>query len=240
MEEYIQSGRDKSIVDPDPNVLYTKRKQQRRSTPSASSIEPSQGARLFSIHFTAICLAILVICPRLTSEIVSYCLTDISFVTYPDKGWSTSLTKMPMFTKAEMNEHITRSAKHIANKDHHSVPTSLRKATTFLEDKYLHEIMAASDQHCFYFKAKCCHSFRENDPPHSLKLGLCIVKGDVLDSNCTCVAGKVGFCNHISALMLKICKFTLFEAKSTKDLCEEKDENPELACTSQLLHGKSQ
>ena len=46
VEEYIRSGRDKSIVDPDPNGLYTKRKQQRRSTPSASSIEPSQGARL--------------------------------------------------------------------------------------------------------------------------------------------------------------------------------------------------
>ena len=55
-----------------------------------------------------------------------------------------------------------------------------------------------------------------------------------MDSNCTCVAGKVGFCNHISALLLKICKFTLFEAKSTKDLCEEKDEHPELARTSQL------
>ena len=89
-------------------------------------------------------------------------------------------------------------------------------------------------QHGFYFIAKCCHSFRKNDPPHSLKLALCIVKGDVLDSNCTCVAGKVGFCNHISALMLMICKFTRFEAKSTTDLCEEKDENPELACTSQL------
>ena len=129
---------------------------------------------------------------------------------------------------------ITRSGKHIANKDHHSVPTSLRKAKTFLEDKYLHEIMAAKDQHCFYFKAKSCHSFRKNDPPHSLKLALCIVKGNVLDSNCTCVAGKVGFCNHISALMLKICKFTLLEVKSTKGLCEEKDENPDLACTSQL------
>ena len=66
---------------------------------------------LFSIHFTAICLAIFVsdLCARLNSKIVSYCLTDISPVTYPDKGWTTSLTKMPMCTKAEMNEHITRS-----------------------------------------------------------------------------------------------------------------------------------
>lgn len=34
--------------------------------------------------------------------------------------------------------------------------------------------------------------------------------------------------------MFKICKLSLFEAKATTDLCQEKDENPELACTSQL------
>ena len=40
----FRSGRDKSIVNPDPKGLYTKRKQQQSSTPSASSIEPLQGA----------------------------------------------------------------------------------------------------------------------------------------------------------------------------------------------------
>ena len=36
----FRSGRDKSIVNPDPKGLYTKRKQQQSSTLSASSIEP--------------------------------------------------------------------------------------------------------------------------------------------------------------------------------------------------------
>jgi len=192
-------------VDPDPNGLYTKRKQQRIGIgATASATDASNG--------------------------------DVNkpSVKYPSDGWSTSLEKMPMFTRAEMNEHIARSGKSISNIQHHSVPTSLRKAKTFLEDEYLREITAASDDRCFYFQAKCCHSFRKNDPPHQLKLALCIFKGDVLDSSCTCVAGKAGFCNHISALMFKICKYTLFEAKTTKDLCQEKDENPELACTSQL------
>lgn len=192
-------------MDPDPNGLYTKRKQQRIGIgATASATDASNG--------------------------------DVNkpSVKYPSDGWSTSLEKMPMFTRAEMNEHIARSGKSISNIQHHSVPTSLRKAKTFLEDEYLREITAASDDRCFYFQAKCCHSFRKNDPPHQLKLALCIFKGDVLDSSCTCVAGKAGFCNHISALMFKICKYTLFEAKTTKDLCQEKDENPELACTSQL------
>ena len=44
VEEYIARGKDKNIVDPDPNQLYTKRKQQRSGALSGSSNErPSQG-----------------------------------------------------------------------------------------------------------------------------------------------------------------------------------------------------
>ena len=187
-------------MDPDPNQLYTRRKQKKDLDSSSNAPDVPVDNR--------------------TQRNVSY----------PTSGWGTSLEKMPLFTRAEMNEHVLRSGKNLGNKDHHSVPTTLRKAKTLLEDEYLHDIVATSDHQCFYFQAKCCHSFRKNDPPHQLKLALCIVKGDVLDSSCTCVAGKVGFCNHISALMLKVCKFALFEARSTKDL----NQDPELACTSQL------
>ena len=191
MEEYIRCGKDKNIVDPDPNELYTKRK--RRRSDSLASADQSH-----------------------TDD------EGVKTVTYPENGCSTSLGKLPLFTRAEMNEHIARSGKNIASKEHHSVPTSLHKAKTFLKDEYLQEIMATSDQECFYFRAKCCHSFRKYDPPHQLRLALGLVKGDVLHSSCSCVSGKVGFCNHISALMLKICKFSLFEAKTTKDLCEKR------------------
>lgn len=36
------------------------------------------------------------------------------------------------------------------------------------------------------------------------------------------------------ALMLKICKYSLFESKTTEDLQGECDENQSLACTSKL------
>ena len=199
VEEYITSGKDKTIVDPEPTGLYTKRKQQ---------IEDS-----------------------LNTDPVA---KKVDVVNYPESGWGNSLEKMLMFTRAEMNQHIARLGKNIGNIHHHSVPTTLRKAKTFLEDEYLHEIMATCDEHCFYFKAKCCHSYRKNDLPHQLKLAVCIVKGDVLNSTCTCVAGKVGFCNHTSALMLKLCKFSLYEAKTTRDLQKDPDRNPQVACTSQL------
>ena len=40
--------------------------------------------------------------------------------------------------------------------------------------------------------------------------------------------------NHVLALMFKVCKFSLCDSKNTSDLCDEEDEQPDLACTSQL------
>ena len=55
-----------------------------------------------------------------------------------------------------------------------------------------------------------------------------------MESTCSCVAGKTGYCNHSLALMLKLCKFFLFESKSTQDLVNDADQNPEESCTSRL------
>ena len=41
----------------------------------------------------------------------------------------------------------------------------------------------------------------------------------------------VGYCNHVLALMFKVCKFSLYDSKNTSDLCDEEDEQPDLACT---------
>ena len=141
------------------------------------------------------------------SKDVDASVSGESQLEYPSDGWSIDLTKMPFFTRAEMNQHISKSGKNIgSNTSTHSVPTSVRKATTFLQDEYLKEILAASDESYFYFKAQCHHSFRKNDPPHNLKVALCIVSGKVNHAYCTCVAGAVGFCNHVLAFMMKVCK----------------------------------
>ena len=120
------------------------------------------------------------------------------------------------------------------NTSTHSVPTSFRKATTFLQDEHLKEIFAASDKSYFYFKVQCHYSFRKNDPPHNLKVALCIVSGKVKHTYCTCVAGAVGFCNHVIAFMMKVCKFILYSCKSVSDLENEDDMQPKQAWTSML------
>ena len=78
------------------------------------------------------------------------------------------------------------------------------------------------------------HSFRKNHPLHNAFSALCIVSGEVKDPKCSCVAGSLGYCNHSLALMLKACKFSLYESQNTKDLENEADQIPEQACTSQF------
>ena len=133
-----------------------------------------------------------------------------------------------------MNEHSKIGEIVDSHTKNHSVPTSVRKATTFIQDEYLKEISAASDDTFFYFKSLCHHSFRKNEPPHNLKVTLCIVSGRVKHAYCTCVAGTVGFCNHVLPLTMKICKFTLYECQSVNDLDNEDDMHPKQTCASML------
>ena len=131
---------------------------------------------------------------------------------------------MPKFTRAEMNMHISKSGKHIdPHSKSHSVPTRMRKAKTFLEDEYLNDLSVASDQVHSSLKSKCHHSFRKNDPPHNLKVALDLVSGEVKNASCTCAAGQIGSCNYILALLMKICKLSLYGCKDVSELEEEAD-----------------
>ena len=82
-------------------------------------------------------------------------MRDVPTINYPTTGWGQSLEKLPLFTKAEMKKHIENSRKNMGSVEHHSVPTSLRRVKTFLQDEYLKDIESNNDEHCFYFKCKC-------------------------------------------------------------------------------------
>ena len=87
------------VVDPDPDIIYSKRK-----------------TRLSNLLSDA---------------------TQSTSVKYPSDGWGKSLKRMPCFTRAEMNIHLANSGKRVVNTEHHTIPTNIRKAKTFLIDEYL-------------------------------------------------------------------------------------------------------
>lgn len=71
-------------------------------------------------------------------------------------------------------------------------------------------------------------------------MALDLVSGEVKTASCTCVAGQIGFCNRILALLMKICNLRLYGCKDVSELKEEDDMQPTKACTStlQLRHRK--
>ena len=127
VEEYIASGKDKMIVDPDPNKIYTKRKARECSISLPGSSSHSK---------------------------------EVTETKYPTTGWGKTLEKLPLFTKAEMKKHKENSGKRMGSVDNHSVPTSLKRAKTFLQDEYWKDIEANDDENYFYFKCKCYHTYK--------------------------------------------------------------------------------
>ena len=158
MEEYIRTGRDQNIVDPDRHNVYIKRKEHQMA--SEDNISAAVNA------------------PQ---------------PNYPSDGWSGDIKRMPFFMLAEMNNHIAKSGKNIDSSKSHSVPTSVRKATTFLNDEYVKNLSAASNNTYFYLRCQCHHSFRKNYPPHNLKVALCIFSGEVKNASCSLLLARSGF-----------------------------------------------
>ena len=99
---------------------------------------------------------------RIVNVMTSSIPSSSPSVKYPNDAWANSLERMPSFTRAEMNQHITYSGEKVASIQHHSIPTNLKKTKTFLTDQYLKDIEATSDQRHFYFRAKCYHSFNKS------------------------------------------------------------------------------
>ena len=66
-----------------------------------------------------------------------------------------------------------------------------------------------------YYRAKCFHRFKVHDEQHNLKFEVSVVSGDVEYAYCgpSCAVGRSGFCNHILALMMNVCKYSLNDAK---------------------------
>ena len=76
---------------------------------------------------------------------------EVTEIKYPTTGKPLkTLEKLPLFTEAEMKKHIENSGKRMGSVDNHSVPTSLKRAKTFLQDEYLKDIEANDDENYFY------------------------------------------------------------------------------------------
>ena len=181
VDDYIKSGLEDAIVDPDPDLIYTKRKIAREQASSSHGTVASTSTNASS----------------------TYVSKEKIKVNFPTSRWGNSLQKMPFFSRAEKDKFVALTGKSFGCAGKKSVPTGLKKATTFLKDEYL---KLQCPKILFSCVANVITPF-ERTIPNNVFLALCIVSGEVKDSKCSRVAGSSGYCNHSLALMLKACKF---------------------------------
>ena len=92
-------------------------------------------------------------------------MPEESTVKFPSAGWSTSLQRMQRWIYIFLNMEKT-----VTDKQNHVLPTSMKKAKTFLDDEYLRDLTCASDDQYFYFKCSCYQSFKKMSHPRNYKL----------------------------------------------------------------------
>ena len=127
VNEYLKAKISHLLVDPDENGIYTKHKRRLLCQVNDSQELAASDHHLFSA-------------PSVTDMRAD--VNKVREVAFPTDGWSTSLSKSPLFTQVELDKHIRNSGKkhHLQNSENYSLPTGLRKAKAFLADEYLHNI----------------------------------------------------------------------------------------------------
>ena len=84
-------------------------------------------------------------------------------------------------------------------------------------------IFTKYDKGISYVKGLCKTSMKKEKRSVAVKLST--ITSKVLDSSCSCPAGKSGYCNHMMARLLELADYSLSQFKSV----------PEgIACTSRL------
>lgn len=97
-----------------------------------------------------------------------------------------------------------------------------KRAENLLYDNFLDNLQCFHSQDFFYIRGICSASYTKSQS-HTLSLALENQSATVKYAQCSCRAGKGGFCNHSYALMKLIAQFVL-------DKCEEIPQR--LPCTS--------
>ena len=90
MNEYLNAKTDHLLVDPDVNLVYSRRKRQRLNQDTVPQPVRADG----------------------DAE------DEATIVSFPANGWGTKLDKSPFFTRAQIDSHLASSGKK-QNSDYH-------------------------------------------------------------------------------------------------------------------------
>ncbi|KAK2158237.1 hypothetical protein LSH36_174g04044 [Paralvinella palmiformis] len=178
------SRTDVVVVDPTPDLLYTKRKSESSSKHMADCEQSKNGE---TAHAESI--------------------------NQPTSGWQKVIPPGISFNDIYINDYVLNSGKRAfkMDSDQPGKKTCIRPETKryrFFTEKYLHDIWCVTDNEHIYFKSKCLPSQRKNDQPHQIWCAIKMTNFNVDIGQYICVAGKSWYCNHLMALLYQISHFS--------------------------------
>ena len=138
------SRTDVVVVDPTPDLLYTKRKSESSSKHTADCEQSKNGE---TAHAESI--------------------------NQPTSGWQKVIPPGISFNDIYINDYVLNSGKRAfkMDSDQPGKKTCIRPETKryrFFTEKYLHDIWCVTDNEHIYFKSKCLPSQRKNYQPHQI------------------------------------------------------------------------
>ena len=141
---------------------------------------------------------------------------DEEFIT-----WGKSLLNLPVFTIKEIEKHRLKSGKTPDS----AISKSKEKGLKFKGERYISAdtIYSLSDDKYFCFKAVCIPSMKKGK--RNIFVALDLTNGEVIHADCSCPAGKCGYCNHVMALLLEVADYSLHNLPEIPT---------EVSCTSRL------
>ena len=92
---------------------------------------------------------------------------------------------------------------------------TLRRGSQFKEERYRRKVLSAdtiftgTSEEGFLVKSKCKTSMKKEY--HSQNVTFQHETGDIISAYCTCKAGKSSYRNHITALLLELAEYPLYE-----------------------------
>ena len=131
--------------------------------------------------------------------------------------WEKCLKDLPLFTIKEIEAYRLKSGKIKA------IIKTRDRGKKFMEEGYIStdSIYTKKSKNCFDIKGTCRASMKAEKRQMNISLNL--KTGSVIKGNCTCPAGKSGYCNHVMALLFQLADYSLHQIKTVPT---------EVACTN--------
>ena len=131
------------------------------------------------------------------------------------------MLNLPVFTIKEIEKHRLKSGKTPDS----AISKSKEKGLKFKGERYISAdtIYSLSDDKYFCFKAVCIPSMKKGK--RNIFVALDLTNGEVIHADCSCPAGKCGYCNHVMALLLEVADYSLHNLPEIPT---------EVSCTSRL------